>query len=703
LGETAGNPSIYQYVAGSASTAGVTPLLVLASTADGMMPEYPDNCTWVFSSVAYSTTLPGGAGRYFIARSYWTGHPYSSSQTKQAFRSTDKWLVNSGIFNPALSSSSGTYWGYSTYEIPTPLPFWGGDSNSNFGTFDPVQNAIVRLIWDGAWGCTMQVIPMGDLLTFPLASAISCGSGHPSGSLIRNWVRNADPHARQQALDVKGRKLYAIVQSVGGLDSTSDLGWGLLRVDLNNPTKGERLRLPPFPASTGPAVPGEVCFRPQNVASGDGRDYIICFDDVRNQIMFPQIIGYGGEVYNTLIYDVATSGWSVVDSNGSTGRWPFGNCFSFDPIEGCGVLTGGHGSDPSAPNPYSLNHPNEIFTISAGYGNYLWKLTPGNSTEAQSTGSPTFVQARVTALTGPINVTSSIDGGVYRFNVYDGVTTSFVATADSANPTVKFADFNSLILGKSYKFTGEHRTFADTGTIGGVATRFATLSGVPVSTSSASGLDVNPPVITQIFPGSSAGAVSGTISFQYNVTDTEGVARVELYANNTLLASPTFDTRGLANSVPTSSDTNATLYFWKVKAWDLSSNSATATKYFDIFNPPPVPPDPEPTDQGVRAIFLNPTTFGRVGYVMWADVPAGEEIPRPGFRSAWPGALDSEIAELEAGRVRERSGTLRREGTDEEMKTRLIALWTAYNAEIQALSSWVLEDSFWDGTNWVHR
>jgi len=88
---------------------------------------------------------------------------------------------------------------------------------------------------------------------------------------------------------------------------------------------------------------------------------------------------------------------------------------------------------------------------------------------------------------------------------------------------------------------------------------------------------------------------------------------------------------------------------------------------------------------------------------MWADVPTGEEIPRPGFQSAWPGALDSEIAELEAGRVRERSGTMRREGTDDDMKNRLITLWTNFNTEIQNLSSWDLEDNFWDGTTWVKR
>ena len=700
LGESGGNPSVYQYVAGSASTAGATPLLMFGTTEAGMLPEYPDNCTWCYSSLQYSTSaVIGTNGRYFIARSFWFGHPYSTG--KQPLRSTGDWLVNSGIFNPNLSSSKGRVWGYSTYEIPTPLPFWGGDSNSNFGTFDPVQNAMVRLIWDGAWGCTLQVIPVGDLNTFPLSQAISCGSGHPSGSAIRNWVRNADCHARQAAIDINGRRLYCITQSVAGLDSTSDHGWGLLRVDLNDPTKGERLRLPPLPAlgSSVPATLGEVCFRPQNAAPGDGRDYVICYDSVRNQVMFPQIIGYGGEIYNTLIYDVATSAWSVVDSNGSTGRWPVGNCFSFDPIEGCGVMTGGHGS--TSP---SLNHPSETFTVGTGYYDSLWKLTPGNSTAAQSTGTAAFVTAHVTALTGPINVTSSIQAGVYRFNVYDGVTTSFVATADSANPAVKFADFNNLILGKNYKFTGEHRTLADTGTIGGVATRFATMSGVPVSTSSASGADVNPPVITQIFPTSSDFPVSGVITFQYNVTDTEGVARVELRVNNALITNPTFDTLNLNNSVATSTASGGGLYFWKVDAWDLSSNHAQGTQGFNVYNPPPPPPDPEPTDAGVRAIFLNPTgTPDRVGYVMWADVPTGEEIPRPGFRSAWPGALDSEIAELEAGRVRERSGTMKRQGTDDEMKTRLIALWTAYNAEIQALSSWVLEDNFWDGTTWVKR
>ena len=703
MGDTAGCPSIYKYIAGSASTAGVTPILVFSGTDTGgsMCPEYPDNCTWVYSSVQYSTSaIIGGSGRYFIARSYWTGHPYSTQN--QPLRSTDTWLVNSGIFNPNPSSSKGGLpWGYSTYEIPTPTPFWGGDSNSNFGSFDPVTNSITRLIWEGAWGNTLQIIPMGDLVTFPLSQAIHCGSGHPSGTLIRNWVRNANCHASQTAIDVAGRKIYAVVQSAGGLDSTSDLGWGLLRVDLNNPTLGERLRLPPQVVDDqAPAVPGEVVFRQQNVAGGDGRDYILYFDSLRKLVVFPQIRGYGGEVYNTLVYDPASSGWSVIDSNGSSGRWPWGNVVSFDPVEGCGVLTGGHGS-----TSISLNHPEEgTMTYEKGYGNYLWKVTPGNSTSAQSTGTTAFVTAHVTAITAPINVTSSIEAGKYRFNVYDGVTTSFVATADSANASVKFADFNNLILGKSYKFTGEHRTFADTGTIGGIATRFATMSGIPVSTSSASGADVNPPVITQIYPGSTDPPVRGIISFQYNVTDTEGVARVELRVNNTLVASPVFDTAGLANNVNTSTGTGAISYFWKVDAWDLSSNHSVASTFFNVYNPPPAPPDPQPVDAGVRAIFLNPTgSPGRVGYVMWADVPAGEEIPRTGFRSAWPGALDSEIAALEAGTVRERSGTMRREGTDDDMKNRLITLWTAFNAEIQALSSWDLEDNFWDGTTWVKR
>lgn len=677
-GSSAGQPNIYSYFV-QPGTTGVTSFLQLVTNSTGMLPAYPDNCTWVYSSVH---------DRFVIAKGFWFGLAFSTGA--QPLHSTDAWLTGSGIWNPNTKL-------YSTYEVPTPpAPFgWGGDSNSNFGMYDPVQNAMLRLFRDGAWGNTLQVVPLGDLTTFPLATTISVGSGHPSGSLIRNWIRNVDAHSHRADIDVANRRIYCVTQSLGGLDSTSDHGWGLMRIDLNDPTKGERLRLPPVVAlSSVPATPGEVVFRPQTGGeAGGGTDYICCYDSLRDQVMFPQIRGYGGEVYNTLIYDVKTSTWSVVDSNGSTGAWPLGNVFSFDPSIGAGVLTGGHGNDVP-----SLNHPSEIMNIQGGYLQYLWTVTPGNSTSAQSTGSATFVNARVTALTAPINVTSSIVAGVYRFNAYDGVTSSFVATVDSANASVKTANFSGLILGKTYKFTGEHRTFADTGPIGGVATRFATLSGVPVSTSSAPAGDVTAPIITLISPTSTQGTQSGIINFNYNVTDTGGVARVELRVNNVLTTNTNYDTRVLANAT-----TSMTAYPWAVEAWDLSSNHSFASNGFYVFNAPPPPPPPQSTGDGVQAIFLNPTNTGRVGFVMWAPVPAGEEILRPGFRSAWPSATDAEIAELEAGRVREVSGTMKIEGSDDEMKARLIARWTIFNAEIQDLPDWTLEDTFWNGTAWVKR
>lgn len=693
-GSGAGQPNIYRFIANSGAGP-VVPFLVMPTTGStgspAYSPAYPDNCTWIYSSVL---------DVYAIARSFWFKSTFAMGQ--QPLRSTADWHDEACIYNPSSSSKFGIPGRcYSSFNIPTPDPFWGGDSNSNFGAYDPVTNAMTRLIWDGAWGCTMQIIPLGDLNTFPQATKVSCGSGHPSGSSIRNWVRNLDPHARQQAIDWVGRKLYTIGQSAGGLDSTADHGYGLLRVDLNNPTLGERLRLPTIVPSSrrgDPAIPGEVVFRPQidpfsTVPFSGGVDYILCYDTIRRQIMFPQIIGYGGEVYNTLIYDIATSQWSVVDSNSigatTTGPWPVGNVFSYDPVEGCGVLTGGHGNTSPM-----INHP--TITVQTTIPSHVFRVTPGNSTSVQSTGSPNFVTAHVTALTGPVNVTSSITGGVYRFNAYDGATSSFIATVDSASANVKTADFTGLIIGKNYKFTGEHRTGSDTGVIGGstgIVSRLATLSGVPISTSSASGADVNPPVITLIYPKSSD-TVSGIISFQYAVTDTEGVARTELYLNNVLLPSPVWDSNTIASgSVP----------FWRVRAWDLSSNSAEEGTFFNVQNVSTPPPSPVSTSDGVRAIFLNPTVPGRVGYVLWSTVPAGEEIPRPGIRSAWPNLKDEERALLESGEVRERSGTMKIEGTDDQMKDRLIARWQEFDAEVQDLPDWTLENNFWNGTGWVAR
>ena len=638
---------------------------LITSSGAGMRPVYPDNCTWVMDTKR---------NEYLIARGFWAGIAYSTSF--QPLRSTDEWLLKSGRFFPTSSGGHAinTYSSIELQEPPSPY-FWGGDSNCNFGVYDPITDSMWRFFWDGNWGNSLQQVPCYDSSstgTPPTAVLYNVGTGNAVGSFLRGYLRNTDPHSRQPALDVQGRDLYCLGQSASALLTSSDDGWGLIRVNLNTPTVGERIALPPE-------------FRPQIVAPGDGRDYIMCFDSIRRQIQIPQITGFNGEVWSGLIYDVATSVWSEVQVP-TTAPFVVGTVFAYSPTLAAGVLSGGRAGTSIRPatqgQPYAV--PEHYFL-----------LRPDSSS-----GTPPPVvlsSARVTAVHQPSNVASSILEGNWQFSI--GTTSSGTTTVTTTSNLVDYAQFSGLVLGQPYTVTGAR--LDSTG--GLLQTPFSTthtFTGA-TTTSSAAAVDATPPVVTIVNPTSSM-ILSGTVSIQYTATDTSGIQRTEVRINSAILPTTIWNT----NTVP---DGNNILL--EVQAWDNSNaqNTATATKILTVQNattsdvaPPPVPP---PTPQ---AIFLNPVGTGRVAYVLWAPVPTEAQAlvaARQGadFVSAWPHASVAEIAALQSGLVREKSGTMVRVGTDEQMKAALIALWTRFNADTQALDDWTLFDNYFDGTAWTVR
>ena len=644
-GSDAGQPNIYSFAPGSG-----TFVLERATNAAGKQPAYPDNCTWAYDSKH---------DRGIIARSFWFGHSYAVSQ--QPGRPDADWLLNNGIFDP----NTGTY---SSTIIPTPPGTgigWGGDSNTNFGTYDPILNALVRFFWDGAWGCSLQVIPLGDLVTFPTAAFYNVGSGHPSGSFIRSFLRDTDAHARQIALDIQGRKVYAIAQS------SFNHEWRLIEVDLTAPTMGKAFPLP-------------ATFDPQEVAPGDGSDNYLCFDSLRRRIMHPQVNGYSGEVKSTIISpptdqltEAVASEWELIPSLGPP--YPQGNNFAYCPWIGAGVFHGGRATT-------SVLRPGEPMPVPTHY----FILTPGTDQPPLPVGAT----IRDTLITVPVQVDAAIIADHYRISQHEVGNPTPIQTVITASADIRFGDFPNTIIGKAYDYRAVLETVANAAIGTPVITTLTASGEAPPDPPDPT--DTTPPVITINVPAP-AQVLAGTIAWDYTCSDPAGIKTSEARVNGALVGA-TWDSTTIPNGDAT----------FSVRAVDNSTNAneTTVSVTFTINNPaPPDPPDPTPEPiptAGTAALFVVPIK-GHMGYVVWAEVTNGREAIFAKTASAWPGATDAEVAAVQAGTLAESSGILK-DLNDATLMEQAVALKLAeWQADVAQKCASPLHNLFFNGDVWGVR
>lgn len=96
-------------------------------------------------------------------------------------------------------------------------------------------------------------------------------------------------------------------------------------------------------------------------------------------------------------------------------------------------------------------------------------------------------------------------------------------------------------------------------------------------------------------------------------------------------------------------------------------------------------------------------------YVMWADVPAARQAfyaaRQSSMVSAWKDAQAADTTALQNGSVHERVETTTMLAGDNlaAAMTRLQAIWTAFQAEVNALNPWDRYGSFMDtGNAWTN-
>jgi len=210
--------------------------------------------------------------------------------------------------------------------------------------------------------------------------------------------------------------------------------------------------------------------------------------------------------------------------------------------------------------------------------------------------------------------------------------------------------------------------------------------------------DVTPPTVTITEP-THLSTVSGIVPIHFTAADDVVVARTEVRVNGALLPSANWDTTGLVNG-------DYTIRVDVFDAADPTPNSDFEEITVTVDNPVVPPPDPPTSTETPRAIFVGLGTRDRVQYVLWSEVPAGQEPEhaRPGYVSAWPKASAAEVAQVEAGVTAEEFGYMNRgDRTQEELQAELLILWARFNAAIQGTDGWNLTDTFWTGSAWVKR
>lgn len=104
-----------------------------------------------------------------------------------------------------------------------------------------------------------------------------------------------------------------------------------------------------------------------------------------------------------------------------------------------------------------------------------------------------------------------------------------------------------------------------------------------------------------------------------------------------------------------------------------------------------------------RVIIGNRTATGAINYILWADVPAGNQTAYrdPNKKTAYSNATPAEIQAIRDGLVAEKTGTYSSPGDSlATTQTNLESFWNAFQAEVSAEALWNDYGRFWGGGAW---
>jgi hypothetical protein len=299
-GSDAGNSSVWAFTVDGPATL----LSPMCRPYPDWLPSFPDNVTWVYDTLRDRAIIMPG---YF--------NDFARMQT-MCKRTDDRILFSTsaagvkqkdgGVFNLTTNA-----WEPRTWAFPT--QGYGGDQGSNFGIYDPQGDMVLRLFWGG--GNNLQRIHL----------ATGASSFLPVKHPTDKRVRQTGAAARQHALDVAKRNIYAVAHSnVGGARE-----WALLRANVDTGA-GERLSLPPSLVTP-------------NVGDGGGTDTLLTFDPKKRALIHVAIPSLCGDVSSVwAIYVDEGHRWAQIPLP-TSGPPLKGNVLGFDPDKGVAVLLGGHG------------------------------------------------------------------------------------------------------------------------------------------------------------------------------------------------------------------------------------------------------------------------------------------------------------------------------------------------------------------------
>ena len=106
----------------------------------------------------------------------------------------------------------------------------------------------------------------------------------------------------------------------------------------------------------------------------------------------------------------------------------------------------------------------------------------------------------------------------------------------------------------------------------------------------------------------------------------------------------------------------------------------------------------------LNIVVLDRLVPGAWAYILWADVPAARQAfyASAGAKSAWRGALASDLVALQNGSVTEASGLILTPGfTTPQLQAELQARWGDFQAQINATNPWNFYGTTWDGVTWT--
>lgn len=102
-----------------------------------------------------------------------------------------------------------------------------------------------------------------------------------------------------------------------------------------------------------------------------------------------------------------------------------------------------------------------------------------------------------------------------------------------------------------------------------------------------------------------------------------------------------------------------------------------------------------------RIIICDKSPTGAYRYVLWADVPAGNQIAyrNPVKTSSYENASPAELQAIRDGLVAEKSGSYNSPSDSvATMRTNLQSFWTAFQTEVTAETPWAEYGSFWNNS-----